>query len=147
MSKFYLFWNVMDLCDWNFEGDDDRVLMPVITYLSKQDDNTIFLFDELMTELLYNLDTKRLADQCQKVDKYMSDDSFLYSRCVALINGDKYYEEAKDGKQKDMWDMEFESILYVPSKAWALKHKISVDEYPYSPTLSYETGSNKEGWK
>lgn len=147
MSKFDLFWNVMDLCDWNFEGDDDMVLMPVITYLSKQDDNTIFLFDELMTELLYNLDTKRLADQCQKVDKYMSDDSFLYSRCVALINGDKYYEEAKDGKQKDMWDMEFEALLYVPSKAWALKHKISVDEYPYSPALCYETGSNKEGWK
>lgn len=146
-KKFQLFWNTMDLCDWNCEGDDDKVLKPVIEYLSKQDDHTIFEFDNLMSELLYDLDTKKLADQCQKADPLMCDDTFLYSRCVALINGPAYYEKVKSGKKKDLWNMEFESLLYVPAKAWALKHQNSASEYPYFAPLSYETGSNTEGWK
>lgn len=147
MNKYQFFWNTMELCDWNYEGDDDKVLMPLIEYLSKQTDEIIFEFDDVMSELLYNLDTKKLAEQCEKTEPRMSDDSFLYSRCTALINGPGYYENAKNGRQKDMWNMEFESILYIPGKAWAMKHKISDDEYPHLPPLSYETGSNAEGWK
>ena len=93
MNKYEFFWKTMERCDWSNEGDDDKVLMPVVKYLSKQDDNAIFEFDDLMSELLYGLDTKKLADQCQKADPYMSDDTFLYSRCVALINGSEYYEK------------------------------------------------------
>lgn len=40
--------------------------------------------------------------------------------------------------------MEFESLLYVPEKAWALKHQSSAEEYPHISSLSYETGSNKK---
>lgn len=147
MDEQQFFWQTIELCDWSFEGDDDMVLKPVIEYLSKKDDNIIFLFDDIMSELLYNLDTRKLSEQAEKVSGYTSDDLFLYSRCVALINGPQYYEKAKKGKQKDMWDMEFEALIYVPSSAWALKHKQSPDEYPHSAPLSFETGSNKEGWK
>ncbi len=146
-GKYDLFWNTMDLCDWTNEGDDDKVLKPVVQYLSKQEDNVIFEFDDLMTELLYQLDTKKLAEQCKKVDPLMGDDSFLYSRCVALINGPAYYEKVRQGKEKGVWDMEFEALIYVPSKAWALKHNGSVDKYPHTSPLSYETGSNQAGWK
>ncbi len=121
----------MELCDWEEEGDDDKVLKPVIKYLSKQDDSVIFEFDDLMTELLYDLDTEKLAEQCRKIDPLMCDDTFLYSRCVALINGPNYYEKVKRGKEKDVWSMEFESLLYVPGKAWALKHRCSADNYPH----------------
>lgn len=146
-NKFYLFWNTMELCDWDNEGDDDKVLKPVIEHLSKQDDNTIFEFDNLMSELLYNLDTKKLMKQCEKVDPRVSDDAFLYSRCVALINGPAYYEKVKNGKLKDVWNMEFEALLYIPEKAWALKHQSSVEKYPYLSPFCFETGSNKDGWK
>jgi len=37
----------------------------------------------------------------------MSDDTFLYSRCVALINGPSYYERVKQGKENDLWNMDF----------------------------------------
>lgn len=107
----------MELCDWKKEGDDDKVLKPVIKYLSSQSDETIFEFDNLMSELLYNLDTKELLKQCEKADPLVSDDTFLYSRCVALINGPAYYEKVKNGKAKDLWNMEFEALLYVPQKA------------------------------
>lgn len=147
IRKYDFFWNTMELCDWNKEGDDNKVLKPVIKYLSKQDDSVIFEFDNLMTELLYHLDTEKFAEQCRKVDPQMCDDTFLYSRCVALINGPDYYEKVKLGKEKSVWSMEFESLLYVPQKAWALKHRVSVDEYPHIAPLSFETGSNKDGWK
>lgn len=147
MNKYELFWNTMELCDWTNEGDDDKALMPVVKYLSEQEDSVIFEFDDIMSELLYELDTKKLADQCEKADPYMCDDTFLYSRCVALINGPEYYEKAKAGKKKEIWNMEFEALLYVPQRAWAFKHKTSEEEYPHFAPLSYETGSNTEAWK
>ena len=146
-NKFQPFWNIMELCDWNNEGDDDKVLKPVIEYLSRQSDHAIFEFDDLMSELLYNLDTKELADQCEKADPLMCDDTFLYSRCVALINGCSYYEKVKQGKEKSLWSMEFEALIYVPQEAWALKHKSSVDNYPHCAPFCFETGSNRDGWQ
>lgn len=71
IGKYDFFWTTMELCDWKKEGDDDKVLKPVVKYLSEQDDNIIFEFDDLMTELLYHLDTEKLAEQCGKVDPQM----------------------------------------------------------------------------
>jgi hypothetical protein len=147
LDKFQLFWNTMELCDWDNEGDDDKVLKPVIEYLSTQSDDTIFEFDNLMSELLYNLDTKKLMEECEKADPYASGDSFLYSRCVALINGPAYYEKVKNGNKKDLWDMEFEALLYVPQEAWALKHQCPVEHYSHLSPFCFETGSNKKMWE
>ena len=136
----------MTVCDWNASGNDEKVLRPLIEYLAKQSDETIFGFDEIMTELLFELDTKQLF---QRACKYypQTDDAFLYSRCCALINGEAYYEKAKKGMVNDLWEMEFEAILYGPMRAWAMKHGEDADDYPYMPTKSYETGSNSEEWK
>ena len=147
MKKYDFFWKTIELCDWDHEGDDELVLMPVINYLASKEDSDIFEFDNQMTELLYALDTKKLAMQCKKALGYFSDDDFLYSRCVALINGTDYYEAALQGEVKDMWDLEFESLLYVPMIAWALKNQKDEDDYPHETSVSYETGSNEEGWK
>ena len=147
VDKYDFFWKTMDLCDWSKEGDDELVLKPVIEYLSSKKDDDIFQFEDLMSELLYELDTKELADQCYEVDEYMCDDTFLYSRCVALINGRNYYEKAKKGQCRDMWGMEFEALLYVPLSAWSLKHNESMDNYLHISLFSYETGSNTDGWK
>lgn len=146
-EKYDFFWTAMELCDWTKEGDDDKVLEPLVKHLSEQDDAVIFEFDDLMTELLYHLDTEKLAEQCEKANPLMDDDLFLYCRCVALINGPGYYEKVRQGKEKNVWNMEFESLLYVPQKAWALKHQSPADEYPHFPPLSYETGSNQDGWR
>lgn len=146
MEKYKFFWDTMELCNWDYEGDDEKVLMPVIKYLSENDDDTIFRFDDLMSELLYDLDTKELAKQCEEVTGFVSDDDFLYSRCVALINGSKYYEKAKKGNCKEMWEMEFEALIYVPQRAWAMKNNSDIEDYPHTSPLSYETGSNKNGW-
>ena len=147
MDKFRFFWAAMDLCDWSREGNDDMVLAPVIAYLSRQEDSVIYHFDDLMSELLYCLDTRKLWAQCEKADPLAGDDSFLYSRCVALINGPDYYDRARRGRARQMWEMEFEALLYVPSRAWAKKHRREPGDYSHFPPLSIETGSNREAWQ
>lgn len=146
MDKFRFFWAAMDLCDWSQEGNDDKVLAPVIAYLAKQEDSVIYHFDDLMSELLYHLDTKKLWNQCEKADPLAGDDSFLYSRCVALVNGPAYYDKVRRGRARELWDMEFEAVLYIPSRAWGQKHGRDPSDYAHFPPLSIETGSNHEGW-
>lgn len=144
MDKFKFFWDTIELCDWRFQGDDEKVLAPVIKYLSGQSDDMIFLFEDLMSELLYDLDTRKLIGQCRESDKSMGGDSFLYSRCVALVNGPQYYEEVKKGNHPEIWELEFESVLGVAQLAWEMKHNT---EFPHIAPLSYETGSNSEEWQ
>lgn len=136
----------MDICDWDKTGDDDAVLEPLTEYLSQQSDAEIFAFDDIMSELLYALDTRKNFDTACKYYDH-SDDTFLYSRCVALVNGADYYEKVRQGRIKRIWKMEFESILSVPEDAWAKKHNKDVNEYPHLSAISYETGSNADGWK
>ena len=145
MDKKRFFEIIMTVCDWDASGDDDKVLDPLVSYLAEQSDETIFSFDETMAELLFELDTKK---NFRKACRYYthSDDSFLYSRCCALINGEEYYEKAKAGKVSDLWQMEFEAILSVPMHAWGKKHGKDSIEYPYLTTKSYETGSNVDRW-
>lgn len=90
------------------------------------------------------LDTRQLANQCRQTYELANDDTFLYSRCVALINGPDYYEKARSGQNKDIWGIEFEAILYVPIWAWARKHGKEAAKYPHTPRYSCETGSNKK---
>lgn len=146
-DKYKFFWDTMGLCDQDFQDDDDQALKPVIRYLLGQEDKKIFEFDDLMSELLYELDREELADQCQERDPRICADPFLYSRCAALINGPEYYERVKKGMESSVWDMEFEALLYVPQKAWALKHRSFVDEYPHHTLWCTESGSNPDGWK
>ena len=146
MDKKRFFEIIMTVCNWDAAGDDDKVLEPLIAYLAKQSDETIFLFDEIMAELLYELDTRKNYEMACKYDTH-NDDTFLYSRCVALINGEDYYNKVKAGKISNLWKMEFESILYVPMWSWGKKHGKSPDDYSYCTAKSYETGSNADGWR
>lgn len=79
--------------------------------------------------------------------EYFSADDFLYCRCVTLINGRAYYNAVLNKKKKLRKNMALESLLYVPAKAWARKHKKDPSQYPDFPEPSFETGSNRELWK
>ena len=138
---------IMTVCDWDASGNDDKVLKPLIAHLANQSDEVIFAFDEIMAELLYALDTRQNFKIARKFDRKHSDDSFLYSRCVALINGEEYYQKVRSFAVVDLWGMEFEAILCVPALAWAKKHKKDPDSYPHVTAKSYETKSNTAGWK
>lgn len=145
-EKYELFWRVSALFDWAYEGDDEMVMEPAIDYLSKQDDQTIFKFDDLMAELLYELDTRQNMKTYSEINGDTSEDYFLYARCVALINGPEFYESVLNGSENSIWEMEFEAILELASLGWARKHDEDELDYPHFTLFSYETGSNEEGW-
>ncbi len=106
---------------------------PVIEFLSNKDDDFIFNFDDTLYSLLHELYTEKLLEQYKEKSSYVSDDDFLYSRCVALINGKKYFDGIKKGIINFPADMEFESLLYVAQNAWAKKHNTEANEYPHIP--------------
>lgn len=140
------FWKIMDKADWSCQGDDDKVLAPVIDALSKLDDEEIFGFEDVMSKLLYDIDSQEIALQLYGPELHFSEDLFLYQRCVALVNGAKYYKKILTGKEKLDPDSEYEPILYVPHRAWAQKHQADSGDYPHFPEISYETGSNETLW-
>lgn len=140
------FWEIMALLDWDKEGDDDEVMLPLIEKLVNLEDNEIFAFDDTMARLLYDIDGRVWAEDAYGDIDDVSGDAFLYMRCTAVVNGKNYYYAVKNRAKTLDPDLEFESILYAPPIAWAVKHDADVEEYPHSTKYNFETGSNANGW-
>lgn len=140
------FWEIMGLLNWDKEGDDDEVLLPLIEKLVDMTDDEIFAFDDIMAKLLYDIDGCAWAKAMYDDLNDISGDEFLYARCVAIVNGKDYYENIKNHTEIMDPDLEFEAILYVPPIAWAVKHDGDVEEYPHNTKYSFETGSNTKQW-
>ena len=62
MDRKQFFEIIMNVCDWDASGDDEKVLRPLVEYLAQQTDETIFSFAETMAELLYKDIYDLLAD-------------------------------------------------------------------------------------
>lgn len=140
------FWNFIDQLDWSKEGNDEKVIRPVVNALSKLSDKDIFQFNDILAELLYSIDGAAWAkDVYESLDK-LSEDDFLYTRCVAVANGKDYYYRIRDRQEKLDSDLEFESLLEIPERAWQKKHNNEDCEYDYVTSLNYETGNNKKNW-
>lgn len=140
------FFTMTGCLDWSEQGNDDLVLEPLIAYLAKWPDEIVFIFEDKMAELLYRLDSPEIARRTYRTDRCFSGDAFLYTRCVALVNGRAYYNKILDGRKKLDKDKEFEAILSVPARAWARKHHKEPSEYPHTASPCYETGSNEACW-
>ncbi len=135
--------------NWDRKGDDFAVIEPLIILLATWGDDLIFAFHDTMAELLYSLDTRKIAQDAYKGKdiNYISGDEFLYIRCAALINSKRFYNDIVNGRKKLKGNLEFEAILSVPALAWARFHAKSENEYQHTTKYSYETMSNIEAWK
>ena len=141
------FFHLTDAClDWEKQGDDIAVIEPLVTLLAAWGDDLIFAFHDTMAELLYSLDTQKIAGDIYKYRSFSADE-FLYIRCAALINSKRYYNDIVSGRRKLKGSLSFESILSVPAFAWARVHGKPENEYPHTTNYCYETMSNIEGWK
>ena len=141
------FFRFTDMLDWDKQGNDEAVIEPLVSFLAKWGDNVIFAFHDKMAELLFSLDTYNIAKHLMENETCFSPDYFLYARCVALVNGKPYYNAILKGRKKLAANMDFETILYVPQKAWERIHNEDGDEYLHEAKLNYETYSNKAGWE
>ncbi|MCF8247227.1 MAG: DUF4240 domain-containing protein [Saprospiraceae bacterium] len=143
------FWAIIALLDWEQPNRED-VLAPAVLALSEFDKADIFRFHDLLNEKLYALDGKRFAVQlgsnryAPQAGKYFSVDDFLYSRCAVVANGRAFYESVLQNPKRMPKEFTFESLLYLPERAW--ERTTGRDDYDYFPETWYETFSNPEGW-
>ncbi|MCA9078234.1 MAG: DUF4240 domain-containing protein [Planctomycetaceae bacterium] len=144
------FWDIIECFNWDQEGDDDAVMEPAYAVLATLDDESIFKFDDILSEKLYALDTREHCRACYKGeldpddgDDYISADGFLYARCVVVVNGRDFYASVLADPTAMPQDSEFESLLSLPASAYERK---TGKEYEHVSPISYESFENLAGW-
>ena len=143
------FWQLISLLDWKKETNDD-IISPTVKALSQYSVNDITIFEDILAQKLYALDGQKYAEQTgdnqysKDSKKYFSVDVFLYARCCVVANGKTFYEEVLHNPALMPKEHTFESILYLPEKAYRLKTGHS--DYSHLPDVWIETFSNSTGW-
>ena len=135
------FWEMIDLIDFEQETAE-TALAPVHEALSKLAPIRIHLFHDILAEKLSLLDTPWHYKAASR-GMGGSSDAFLYARCSVVADGREFYEEVLSDANKFPEDDSFESVLYIPDEAYALKN---AGPYDYSPKTIYETMFNRATW-
>lgn len=139
------FWQIIALFDWQQKKRED-IVRPAVKALFQMPVSAIYLFEDFLSEKLFDIDTKDHAKAYmnQQHDDFFSVDDFLYVRCAAVAEGRDYYEKIKNNPSALSADIDFEHILYLAADAYKLK---TGRDFEYSPRFNYETRSNVEKWK
>ncbi len=143
------FWKLIALINLDAldSGDTYRAVFPVQKALLNKNETELEAFQEILSQKLYALDGEVYARNAGESGR--SDDAFLYARLYVVVRGQKHYEEVRSHpdqmpKSLQQW---CEDLLYVHKYAWATLTGRSVSEWPFSPTVSYESGSNSALWR
>lgn len=138
------FWAIIDLFDWK-QKNRDAIILPAVDALAQMPISNIYLFEDLLSEKLFNIDSKQHAQAYmkQQTDDYFSVDDFLYVRCAAVAEGRSYYENVLNNPSTLSAEIDFEHILSVAAEAYKKK---TGREFDYIPLYNYETKSNLKKW-
>jgi hypothetical protein len=142
------FWNLINLLDWQAEGNDSAVIAPLVEKLAKRNTEDIFKFAEILAQKLFLLDGEIYAKEIG-ADAYASNKGtfaknlFLYVRCCAVANGHDFYSAVVLDPKRMPKEMEFQALLNVAPQAYKLK---TGQRFNYISAHNYETFSNKELW-
>ena len=137
------FWSIIDLLDWSAESSRANVLKPAVEALAQHPESHIFLFEDILTEKLHQLDTKAHANVAYP-GNHFSEDGFLYVRAAVVASGKAKYQEVFRNPTKMPTDKDFEPLLSLAALAYEQKTNAPFD---YIPPTSYETYSNEQGWE
>jgi len=143
-------WGLIDLLDWRHDGDDERVLKPLVDRLASMADAEIGSFHEILAQKLYELDGRAWARESGP-DIWWGDrdrlsvDGFLYSRSAVVARGRTIYDAVRADPTRMPKNAGFETLLYVAANAYERKTGLEFDELD-DTELSYETFSNEAGW-
>lgn len=142
------FWQVVDLFNWDAEGNDTAVIEPAVEALSGLTDEDICGFMETLHSKLFFLDAEKFArhigrESYRGKDEYFSKSWFLNVRCCACANGEDLFEDIVDTPENMPKDLGFRAICRVAPEAYYRK---TGQKLTYTPSKSIETFSNKEGW-
>jgi Protein of unknown function (DUF4240) len=115
------FWESINLLDWTHECDNEKIIQPLVQFLSQKEVADIELFAEILSQKLAELDHTAWRQAVYPNISNFSADEFLYIRCCVVANGKDFYESVLR-KPADMpQNLDFEPLLYVAEKAYRLK--------------------------
>lgn len=142
------FWQIIDLLDWDQEGDDLKVIEPAVVALSKMEKESILAFEEALSRKLFALDGESYArhvggESYKGKDSHFSKSWFLSARCCAVANGEEAYKEICEEPEKMPKDLGFKALCQIAPKAY--EEKIG-EEFNYVSRFGKETFSNSTGW-
>ncbi len=143
------FWTIISLFNWANEENDDLVLEKAIIELASKPLRCIYEFQDILSEKLYDLDTRLHASHTGENawldnDSDFSADEFLYARCCVVANGKAFYQKVLNNAELMPQNLSFEAILTLAHRAYHLK---TGKQFRYVPAYSIETFSNKKGWE
>jgi len=142
------FWDLINLLDWQEQGNDVAVIAPVVEKLAKLNPEDIFQFAEILAQKLYLLDGEHYAREIG-TDAYggnkgnFAKNWFLYVRCCAVANGLEYYSSVLLDPKQMPKDIEFQALLNIAPQAYKVR---TGQRFKYTTQHHYETFSNKELW-
>lgn len=143
------FWRLVDQLSGSASRRNIQRLMSV---LERRTPGEITGFADRLALLLYTLDRRTLADQPFADSEVKngpvlsgSADAFLYARCAVVVAGRPTFERALNVETEfaRAWDLGAERLLEVAPEAY---RRATGHEWDHEETVSYETGSNSEGW-
>ncbi len=142
------FWSLIARLDWDHEGDDDRVVLPVVQALAAMPRGEIAGFHDLLARKLHALDGREWARASGGMiwweePSSLSVDGFLYARCVVVANGRAFYDNVLANPAAMPKDVEFEALLDVARQADERQNGVSEG---FDTSVSFETFANARGW-
>lgn len=142
------FWKLIALIDVSAldEGCEDEAIEPLQAALNMKSESELFGFEEVLSQQLYAIDGEIFADNAG--ESAGSDDGFLYARCFVVAKGRAYYDAVQSDpacmpKSIEQW---CESLLYPQRTAWAKQTGNDRFAWPFTASVSYESGSNAALW-
>lgn len=124
-----VFWNTIET--FFLQTDTfEKNITTIENKLSKKDDIFIIGFNLTLRRMIDSLAIEGIINQAQKVNGYVSDDSFIYLRCKLITFGRALYHKLISCSDLDALSSYFkfddgEGLLYVADNAINIKHKDS----------------------
>ncbi len=142
------FWDLIDLLNWDEEGNDDAVIAPAVQQLGNLTVEEIFAFQEILSEKLWQLDGEKFAreigrDAFKNNEKQFSKEWFLAARCCAVANGQLFFNDILKDPATMPKDLGFVSLTSLAGRAYRKK---TGNHFNYSPKHAFSSCSNKSGW-
>jgi hypothetical protein len=123
-------------------GDKEAAVRPVQKGLSRKNEVGLVEFEEILAQKLYAIDGEAYAQNAGELG--YSDDVFLHARLYVVAKGREYYQTVRSHPERMSRSIQqtCEPLLYVYRHAWAELTGRPAAEWPFSPSVSYKSGSN-----
>ena len=142
------FWDIIDLLNWDEEGNDDAVVAPAVQQLSQLSKEEILAFQEILSEKLWQLDGEKYAREIGRDSfngniKQFSKDWFLAVRCCAVANGQLFYNDVLLDATNMPKDLGFAALVTLAPSAYCRK---TGENFNYKTKYSIDSCTNEKGW-